>query len=196
MFTRIKMTVPFDLTKPTIGPIIGGDPNPFYPLVLFMNDNTPKNQVPDVSGRTLDRYTMDGQNYVYQAEVDTNLFDLTVCGLVVQQGGTIEGYPLFVKIDLDAAIPGEGEQPTWGNYLAETPNFNPIQIRTELGTDYYIATTILGNGDYMEVGQAIATFGIENLVTQAQLLDLVANQPAEQEEVVGEGGFPSIEDTP
>jgi hypothetical protein len=199
MFARIKMTVPFDLTKPTIGPILGGESNPFYPLVLFMNDNTPKNQVPDTSGKTLDRYTMDGQNYVYQAEVDQTLFDLSVCGLVAQQGGTVKKYPLYAKIDLDASIPGEGEQPTWGEYLASTPNFKPTEIRTEIGTDHYITTAVFGNGDYMEVGQAIGTFGFDNLVTQPQLMELTANQPAEQpadEPVEGEGGFPAIEDTP
>ena len=179
MFTKIKMTVPFDLTKPTIGPILGGEPNPFYPLVLFMNDNTPKNQKPDLSGKTLDRYTMDGQNYVYQAEIDPALFNLQVCGLVVQQGGEVENYPLWAKVDPSSPIPGEeAERPTWAEFFEASPNRSPTIIRTELGEDWYAPTSVFGS-NYMPVSQAIGTFGLEALVTQPQIMELIANQPPE-----------------
>lgn len=178
MFTKIKMTVPFDLTKPTIGPILGGQPNPFYPLVLFMNDNTPKNQKPDLTGKTLDRYTMDGQNYIYQAEIDPELFDLQVCALVVQQGGEVERYPLWAKVDPDALKPGDEEERTWAEFVESQAHQKPTTVRTETGVDWYMAVKG-GDNQYLPVSQAIGMFGLESIRTQPQINDLVANQVPE-----------------
>lgn len=180
MFARIKLTVPFSITKPTVGPLLGGEPNPFYPLVLFMNDNVPKNQKPVTDGSKLDRYSLNKQTYIYHAEIDQNLFDLNVAGLIVQQGGEIEGYPLWAKVDPTSQIPGEGEQPTWTEFFAATPTRTPTKVRTELGEDWYVSTAVFGEA-YMPASHAMGIFGFENLVTQPQLDTLVANQEPEPE---------------
>lgn len=168
MYVQIHLVVPFDLVKPTVGPLIGGQPNPLYPLALYMNDNTPKNQVPVTDGSKMDRYTLDGQTYHYHAQIDQREFDMNVVGLILQYGGEVYGYPLWAKVDSDE----------WDNVVADG-----TWAYTIVGEDKYLPTTVLVNdGKYPAVSQAIAAFGIENLVTQPQLLELIANAPAEQVE--------------
>jgi hypothetical protein len=144
-FTKIKLVVPYALTLPTSGPLIGGEPNPFYPLVLFMNDSVEKRN----------RWTNDGLTYTYNAEVLLSMFTLDVVGLVVQQGGEIYSLPLFFQVDLEATVPERlqdpeaGTQLTWGEWFAATPTKSPI--RKEDG--YYIGTNVFGT-DYLPASEA------------------------------------------
>jgi hypothetical protein len=175
MFRKIKMTIPIALTMPTIGSLIGGEPNPFYPLVLVANDNTPKNQIPDTSGDTLDRYSLDGQTYVYHTVFDLSVFTIQLVGLILQQGGEVEHYPTFAKLDLESLPPGfEG---TWQELAALKH-----QEIEKIGDDYYVSTAILGNGDYLPMTQAVFVFGFENLVSEATFLELrTSNQESPEE---------------
>jgi hypothetical protein len=167
MFRKIKMTIPIALTMPTIGSLIGGEPNPFYPLVLVANDNTPKNQIPDTSGDTLDRYSLDGQTYVYHTVFDLNVFTLQLVGLILQQGGEVESYPTFAKIDLQTSPPGVDG--TWQELSTSTNQ----EIKT-IGEDSYVSTAILGDGDYLPMTQAAEIFGFDNLVSEATFLEILS----------------------
>lgn len=178
MFTKLKLTVPFTLVMPTIGSLTGGVPNPLYPLALFMNDNTPKNQKPVTDGSKLDRYS-EGDKYIYHSEVDLNILTLELCGFLIQNGCEVEHYPLFAKVDPNAAIPGEEGQPTWLEFFANTPTRFPSIVRTEDGEDWYVPTSVFGE-EYLPFSQAIGVFGYENLVSQVTLDGLIANAPAEQ----------------
>ena len=177
MLIRFHFWVPFNITMPTIGPLLTGDPNPFYPLVLFCNDNTPKNQKPRTDGSQLDRYSLDGQTYHYHVEFDDELFNLEVCGLIIQQGGDVESYPLWAKVDPQDLIPGEGDElPTWQDFLDQIPTADFLII----GDDHYVATSVLSNeNDYLLVSHAIGIFGFENLRTISQIKALQAVVPDE-----------------
>jgi hypothetical protein len=174
MFRKIKMTIPIALTMPTIGSLIGGEPNPFYPLVLVANDNTPKNQIPDTSGNSLDRYSLDGETYVYHTIFDLNVFTMPLVGLILQQGGEVESYPTFAKIDLESSPPGGG---TWQELAAATNK----EI-TQIGDDYYVPTTILGGQDYLPMTQAAFIFGFENLVNEQTFVELRDAAQAQQDQ--------------
>lgn len=165
MFAKVTITVPFALTLPTVGPLLGGEPNPFYPLILFLNDSVPKK----------DRYTYDGQTYTYHAEVLLGMFDLDIVGLLVSQQGDIYGLPLFFKVDLDAEVhpllhSQELEaQPTWGEWFESQTHFSPT--RKEDG--YYTGTNVFDR-NYLSGSQALA-LGIP-LLTLPQLNALPAYQ--------------------
>lgn len=178
MFRRIHLIVPFDMVKPTIGPLIGGTPNQFYPLALFMNDNTPKNQVPVTDGSMLDRYSKDNE-YHYHAEIDLELFNLQVCGLVLQNGGEILSYPTFAKVVPTDLVPGKDV--TWQAFVDSEPT---IDMHTFVEGSY-VATTVLSTEDpknYLPMSQAAGLFGFENLLTEKQFFDLQANQPVPETE--------------
>jgi hypothetical protein len=179
MFTRLKLTVPFTLVMPTIGSLTGGVPNPLYPLALFMNDNTPKNQKPVTDGSKLDRYS-EGSNYIYHSEVDLTILTVELCGFLLQNGCEIEQYPLFAKVDPQASLPGEGEQPTWAEFFAATTTRSPSIVRTEEGEDWYVPTSVFGES-YLPFSHSVGVFGYENLVSLVTLNELIANQPPEPE---------------
>jgi hypothetical protein len=175
MFRKIKMTIPIALTMPTIGSLISGEPNPFYPLVLVANDNTPKNQIPDTSGKSLDRYSLDGETYVYHTIFDLNVFTLQLVGLILQQGGEVESYPTFAKIDIESSPPGfEG---TWQELAAATNK----EI-TQIGEDHYVPTTILGGQDYLPMTQAAFLFGFENLINEHTFVEIRNAAQAQQDQ--------------
>jgi hypothetical protein len=146
MFAKIKLVVPYQLTLPTIGPLIGGEPNPFYPLILFMNDSVAKR----------DRFTHDGITYTYNAEVILSMFTQDLIGLVVQQGGEIHSLPLFFQVDLDGPVHArlqveEESVPTWGEWFSSQPNREPIHKED----GYYIGTNVFGQ-DYLPASEALA----------------------------------------
>lgn len=145
-FAKIKVSLPYLLTLPTTGPLIGGERNPFYDLILFLNDSVPNNK----------RYTYDGITYTYDAEVLLEMFDLTIAGLIVQQGGNVFNLPLFFQVDLAAPVHERlhdealETQPTWGEWFDSQTHHKPI--RKESG--YFIGTNVF-EGDYLSVAEAL-----------------------------------------
>jgi len=163
-FQKIKIEVPYALTLPTSGDLLSGQANPFYPLVLFLNDNVPKS----------DRWTFDGVTYTYNAEVILEMFTLPLIGLVVQQGGNVFKLPLFFEIDLDAQIPDRLKQSdenevlidqTWQEFFDTTPTKAP----TVKANGVYIGTNVFGN-EYLPASEALA-LGVD-LLTLPEIVAL------------------------
>lgn len=196
----VKIEVPYALMLPA-NPLLDdqGQPGPandFYALVTFLNDHVP-NWIEGVNQKTY-RGTWDLQTYTWVAEVSLGMITIPLGLMIISQGGEISSLPLWAKINLDDLVPGK--EVTWQQFFEETNNFEPLQI----GQDFYVSTAAIGNGDYLKFSQAVGAFGFENLVTQPQFKALQAQALLEQDapedeiegEVIGEGGFPAIEDTP
>lgn len=150
-FIHVKIEVPYALTLPTMGSLVGGEPNPFYPLILLMNDST-QNRYYDVA---TDRY-------VYKAQVMMELLTPQILALIVSQGGDVYSYPSFIKVAAEDAPHAslETEAETWADWWADSPGFKPDKKEDGF---YYIPTTAFATSDprdYLPASEALA-LGVE-----------------------------------
>lgn len=203
MFTIVRIEIPYQLMLP-LNPIVTdegqpGIPNEFYGLVTYLNDHCP-NYIEGFKQRTY-RGSWDMQTYVYVAEVALGMMTLPVLEMFRAVGGEIKSLPLFAKINPEENVPGQ--EVTWQEFF----DADPHKTIAQFGEDHYVATTVISeDNDYLPYNQAVTTFGLQNLITQPQYLALqaAAEQAAIEDlgedeiegEIVGEGDFPAIEDTP
>jgi len=150
-FINVRIEVPYALTLPTLGSLVGGEPNQFYPLILLMNDST-QNRYYDVAT----------DKYVYNAQVMAELLTPQILALVVSHGGDVYSYPTFIKVAAEdaphAALETDAE--TWADWWAANPHFKP-----EMKEDgfYYVPTTAFATSDprdYLPASEAMA-LGVE-----------------------------------
>lgn len=150
-FINVRIEVPYALTLPTMGSLVGGEPNPFYPLILLMNDST-QNRYYDVA---TDRY-------VYKAQVMIELLTPQILALIVSQGGDVYSYPSFIKVAAEDA-PHESletEEISWADWWAANPQFKPDKKEDGF---YYVPTTAFATSDprdYLKASEALA-LGVE-----------------------------------
>lgn len=177
MFKIVKIKIPYQLMLP-MNPIITdegqpGIPNQFYGFVTYLNDHCP-NYIEGVNQRTY-RGSWDMQTYVYVAEVALSMMTIPVLEMFRAVGGEIESLPLFAKINPEENVPGQ--EVTWQEFIDADPHKSIAQF----GEDYYVATTVLSQkNDYLPYTEAVAKFGLQNLITEPQYNAL---QAAEQETI-------------
>ena len=150
-FINVRIEVPYALTLPTMGSLVGGEPNPFYPLILLMNDST-QNRYYDVATGM----------YVYNAQVMIELLTPQILELIVSQGGDVYSYPSFIKVAAEDATHAslETDAETWADWWADSPGFKPDKKEDGF---YYVPTTAFATSDprdYLPASEAFA-LGVE-----------------------------------
>lgn len=189
---RIVIKIPYYLTLPTI-PIIDengnpGNPNPLFPFISFLNFQTP-NFIEGIHQKSY-RGSWDLETYEYRLEASLDMMNLGVVSMFANNGGKIFSLPLWAKVELSDLIPDAYQTTTdqekklnWQQYVESQQNFS----FTKIGDDFYIPTSIFGNGDYMEASEAIQLFGIDKLVTKPTIKQLQASvtTPEPEEEIEG-----------
>ena len=168
-FQKITVVAPYALTLPTIGDLLKGDPNPFYPLVLFMNDAVANQK----------RFTNDGVMYTWNAEVILEMFSVGLATLITGNGGDILSLPFFFVIDLTAQAPDRLKQSndqgqliamTWQEFFDSTTTSAATIIRGVA----YIGTNVF-TGNYLPASEALA-MGV-TLKTLPEIQALQAAEP-------------------
>jgi len=183
----VQIEIPYQLMLP-VNPLLDdqgqpGAPNEFYGFVTFLNDHCP-NYIEGVSQQTY-RGTWDLQTYVYRAQLSLNMMTIPVLEMFRAVGGEIKSLPMWALVD-PTASPPDSEQ-TWQEFIDNSPNYTFLEI----GEDKYVATTVLStDGDYLPYTQAVAAFGIQNLRTQPQIQELIANAPVVEPEPEGDEPTP------
>lgn len=159
-FANVVITAPYAATFPVVGvDLLAGSPNPLYGLVTFLHDSVPKS----------DRYTADGQTYVWNANLLLEMLTIDLMTAVSASGADFLQVPLFFAIDLAANVPapwagtdenGDPVDRTWQEFFDATPTREPIAI----GEDVYTSTLV--DGEYLPFTEA-ASLGL-TLITKSE----------------------------
>jgi hypothetical protein len=179
----VNIEVPYQLMLPS-NPLLDdqgqpGPPNEFYGFVTFLNDHCP-NWIDGIQQRTY-RGTWDTITYHYKAEIALSMMTLPILEMFRAVGGEVKSLPMWALVDPAASPPGTEE--TWQEFIDNSPNYTFLEI----GEDKYVATTVLNpEGDYLPYTQAVEAFGIENLRTQPQIQELMANAPVVEPDPEGD----------
>lgn len=157
-FKKIKITIPYALTMPKTGSFLEGDPNPYYDLVLFLNDSVDKTN----------RYTNDGITYTYDALLMLELISIEIVQLILNVGGDISNLPLYLQVLPTDTVhpyiqnPQEDTHPTYQEWIASNQFVN---LKLKEDGYYYIDSAIFNGNQNHLPASVVMSFGPPVFVT-------------------------------